>query len=126
MDKWFGLQIACAAPGNATQVVEDLTAHPLFDMTNPNRFRAVFGQFAQNQAGFHHSDGRGYALMAESLVKLDSVNPQTAARLFSAFDSWRRFDDKRQNLMQRAMNTVAQTPKLSKDLLEMVTRILAD
>jgi aminopeptidase N len=52
--------------------------------------RAVLGTFARsNPLGFHRRDGRGYGLLAEQIAALDPVNPQVAARLLGAFESWR-------------------------------------
>ena len=52
------------------------------------------------------------------------MNPQTAARLTGAFESWRRFDEDRQALMLEQLQRLANLPKLSKDSAEMVGRIL--
>ncbi|KJZ21037.1 aminopeptidase N [Loktanella sp. S4079] len=124
MDKWFSLQVACATPEDATQVAQSLTAHPDFTMTNPNRFRSVFGSLAGNTAGFHDTSGAAYALMADWLIKLDALNPQTTARMTTAFSTWKRYDSGRQEKMQAALNRIAKTADLSRDTTEMVTRIL--
>src|SRR5690606_32811743 len=54
IDKWFAMQARHAPPAIAVEVVEHLTRHADFDMANLNRFRALFGSFATNSAGFHH------------------------------------------------------------------------
>ena len=89
IDQWFTLQAATAAPESALATVERLAAHPAFDWTNPNRFRALIGGFAGNHAGFHRADGSGYAWLADWLIRLDGRNPQFAARMSTAFESWR-------------------------------------
>lgn len=124
MDKWFGLQVACAAPDQAATIAEKLTSHPAFDMKNPNRFRAVFGALKANSAGFHDPSGAAYDLLADWLIKLDALNPQTTARMSSSFDTWQRYDSTRQAQMRAALQLIAQTPGLSRDTTEMVTRIL--
>ncbi len=124
MDKWFGLQVALSAPEDTVATVKALAAHPDFNEKNPNRFRAVFGAFARHAAGFHRADGSGYALLADWLVKLDAINPQTTARVVTAFDSFKRYDARRQEKMKAALNRIAATPNLSGDTREMVTRIL--
>ena len=124
MDKWFGLQVMLAAPEAAASTATALTRHPAFDIKNPNRFRAVFGGLKANTAGFHHGSGDAYALLADWLIKLDAINPQTTARMSSAFDTWKRYDADRQAKMQAALLRIAQTPNLSGDTNEMVTRIL--
>jgi aminopeptidase N len=124
MDKWFALQIALAAPDKTADVAQALTQHDLFDMKNPNRFRAVFGALAGNHAGFHYAGGAGYALLAENLIALDQLNPQTTARMCAAFQSWKRYDANRQALIRAQLERIAGTEGLSRDTNEMVSRIL--
>ena len=123
MDKWFGLQVIEAAPEAAAQTARKLTEHPDFNWKNPNRFRAVFGSLAMHHAGFHHASGAGYTLLADWLIKLDPVNPQTTARMCSAFQTWKRYDPARQSLIQREIARILATPDLSRDTTEMLTRI---
>jgi aminopeptidase N len=125
MDKWFGLQVSAADPEDAAGVAQKLTEHADFDWQNPNRFRAVFGCLAMHHAGFHAADGAGYALLADWLIRLDEKNPQTTARMCSAFQTWKRYDDGRQALMRAAMDRIMARPGLSRDTNEMLTRILS-
>ncbi len=125
MDKWFALQIGLAAPADAVSVARDLTAHPLFNWKNPNRFRAVIGALTAHHAGFHQANGDGYAFVTEWLLRLDPLNPQTAARMSGAFETWPRYDAQRQALMRAALTLMLATPGLSRDLTEMVGRMLA-
>ncbi|UWR56855.1 aminopeptidase N [Phaeobacter inhibens] len=124
MDKWFALQVACAAPDAAAKVATDLTRHALFDMKNPNRFRAVMGALAGNHAGFHHASGAGYQLLAENLIALDNLNPQTTARMCAAFQTWKRYDSARQASIRVELERILATEGLSRDTHEMVSRIL--
>jgi aminopeptidase N len=124
MDKWFMVQVAHAAPDRAAAVAQALTERDDFTMTNPNRFRAVFGALSMNHAGFHHGSGAGYRLMADWLMKLDPANPQTTARMCSAFQSWRRYDADRQGMIEEQLNRIAGMAGLSRDTGEMVGRIL--
>ncbi len=123
MDKWFALQIALADPDRAVQVTRDLTEHPDFKWKNPNRFRATLGALAGNHAGFHAADGSGYELLADWLIRLDPVNPQTTARMCTAFQTWRRYDADRQALIAAQLDRIAATPGLSVDTGEMISRI---
>lgn len=125
MDKWFGMQIAATSPQKAADRALTLTTHPDFDWKNPNRFRAVFGALVMNHAGFHRADGAAYDLLADWLIILDDKNPQTTARMCSAFQTWRRYDTKRQLKMRSALERIAAKPNLSRDANEMVARILA-
>lgn len=124
MDKWFLLQTSHAGPDGAAWLAAELAAHPDFDWTNPNRFRAVFGGLAGNHAGFHHESGAGYDLLAEWLIRLDGRNPQFAARMSTAFETWRRYDAGRQAKARAALGRIAGHKKLSRDMGEMVERML--
>ena len=124
MDKWFALQVSLAAPDAAAVTAERLTRHVGFDLRNPNRFRSVFGGLKANTAGFHHASGAAYDLLADWLIRLDPLNPQTTARMATSFDTWTRYDTRRQSKIRAALTRIAQTPNLSRDTEEIVTRIL--
>ena len=123
LDKWLGLQAASSLPGTAAGV-RALMKHPAFDIKNPNRVRALVGSFAGNHLRFHAGDGEGYALLSETVRRLDSVNPQMAARMAGAFENWRRYDSERQSLMRREMQAIADKPGLSSNLYEVITKML--
>ena len=124
MDKWFSLQVSMAGPEKTVETAQRLTRHADFNWKNPNRFRALMGSLAGNHVGFHQPDGAGYALLADRLIHLDPVNPQTTARMCSAFQTWKRYDTDRQNLIRAQLCRIAETPNLSRDTTEMVSRIL--
>jgi aminopeptidase N len=124
MDKWFALQGAVAAPEKTAEVAAGLTQHPLFTLKNPNRFRAVMGALAGSHAGFHHASGAGYSLLADNLIALDSLNPQTTARMCTAFQTWTRYDADRQALIRTQLHRIKSVDGLSRDTNEMVSRIL--
>jgi aminopeptidase N len=124
LDKWFGLQVINTPGARAVQVADTLTRHPDFDWKNPNRFRATLGTLAMNPTGFHAADGSGYRLLADWILRLDPLNPQTAARVSTAFETWRRYDTGRQALVQGELGRILAAPGLSRDLREMAGRML--
>ncbi len=123
IDKWFSIQIFHAQPEDTVTLTQKLTQHPDFDMKNPNRFRSVFNALAGSPAGFHHASGAGYALLADWLIRLDPVNPQITARMCSAFETWKRYDRDRQAMILAQLARIADTPGLSRNTTEMITRI---
>ena len=76
--------------GASAATARALTEHTDFDWKNPNRFRSVLGALAMNAAGFHDPSGASYRLFADWLIRLDPLNPQTTARMCTAFETWRR------------------------------------
>ncbi|MEM9585371.1 MAG: aminopeptidase N [Pseudomonadota bacterium] len=126
VDKWFAMQVLHAKMETAGPKAQALTQHPDFTMTNPNRFRAVFGSLGGNAAGFHDLSGEGYRVMADALITLDKINPQTTARMSTVFETWKRYDADRQGMMREALTRIKNTDGLSGDTSEMVTRILGN
>jgi aminopeptidase N len=124
IDKWFAIQASSAAPDKAVDIVTGLASHSDFNWKNPNRFRSLIGPFAMSPAAFHSTEGKGYAFVADWLIKLDPINPQTTARMCGLFETWRRYDENRQALMKAQLERIANTPNLSKDSTEIVGKIL--
>jgi aminopeptidase N len=125
MDKWFMVQPLRTEPGQAVARARALAARPDFDWKNPNRFRALISGLATNHAAFHAADGSGYDFVAEWLIRLDPVNPQTTARMSTAFETLDRYDGARRTRARAALERIAAVEGLSRNTREMVTRILA-
>ncbi len=123
VDKWFALQ-AGAPRADTIDTVEALLKHPDFTMKNPNRLRAVAGNFAAGQWVFHGQNGRGYRLLADLIIAADAINPQTAARLVPPLGRWRRFGEDRASLMRGELERVLATPGVSKDVYEQASKSL--
>ena len=125
LDKWFAVQALSSLP-DALERVQRLARHPDFTLRNPNRVRSLVGTFcAGNQVRFHAADGGGHRFLADHVLALDPLNPQVAARLASAFQPWRRFDERRRTSMQGELERIAGREGLSRDVYEVVTRCLA-
>ena len=123
LDKWFQTQAFASHP-DTVDLVEELAGHPDFTLANPNRVRSLFGAFAGNQWAFHHQSGKGYRLVADCIIALDKLNPQTAARLVPPLGRWRRFDEERAALMRGELQRILSQPGLSKDVTEQVSKSL--
>ncbi len=125
LDKWFQTQ-ALSSRDDAGAIVASLAGHPDFSLANPNRARSLVGAFAANQRAFHAADGSGYRFLAEQLIALDRLNPQTAAKLLPPLGRWRRFDTARAALMRAELERILKTPGLSKDVFEQASKSLEE
>jgi aminopeptidase N len=102
-DKWISL-VASRPHHETGDAVAALLASPWWKPGNPNRVRAVLGAFARsNPLGFHRRDGAGYRLVAGQVAELDAINPQVAARLLGAFESWRRLAEPQRSLAREVL-----------------------
>ena len=123
LDKWFAVQARAARP-DSVETVQALLSHPKFSLKNPNRIRALIASFVHaNPTGFNRADGAGYRLLAAQALEIDSFNPQVAARLLGAFESWRILEPVRQAHAKAALAGLA-AKSLSTDSYEIVTKTL--
>ncbi|NVK33659.1 MAG: DUF3458 domain-containing protein, partial [Rhodobacteraceae bacterium] len=124
MDKWFTVQ-ATAPLNDGLERVQALTAHPLFDFTNPNRVRSLIHAFATgNLTQFARSDGNGFEFVADNVLAIDARNAQVASRLLTSFRSWRAFEAERSSLAKAALIRISTYEKLSRDSKDIVDRCL--
>jgi aminopeptidase N len=89
--------------------------------------RSLIGAFAQaNQKEFNRPDGAGYEFVAGKILALDPANPQVAARLATAFRSWRTLEPSRRARAEAALRRIAAAPSLSRDVGDITQRALAE
>jgi aminopeptidase N len=123
MDRWLALQAGARRP-DALAAVRKLMRHPAFDLKNPNRVSALIGSFAGNPSGFHEKTGSGYRFLFEMIIKLDPINPHSAARLIKVFTRWRDYEPKRRALLHKELKRLAAHKKLSPNVREIVMKSL--
>ena len=125
MNQWLSVQAASLQPG-ALARVKKLMEHPAFTLKNPNKVRAVIGVFAnQNLVNFHNADGAGYAFLTDQVITLNRLNPQIAARQLAPLTRWRKYDEKRQQLMRAELERILVSGPLSSDVYEVASKSLA-
>ncbi|HQU80475.1 MAG TPA: aminopeptidase N [Azonexus sp.] len=123
VDKWLAAQSTSRRP-DTLATVRALTAHPAFDIGNPNKAYALIRAFGANLPRFNAADGSGYAFIADRILDLHDRNPQVASRLARCFDRWKKFDAGRQAHARAALERIRGHEGLSRDVLEVVTRAL--
>ena len=124
IDGWFALQ-ATSRLASSLATVKRLTRHPLFSIKNPNKVSSLIGAFAWgNPVNFNRPDGQGHDFVAERVLEIDAFNPQVAARLLSAFRSWKVLESGRRQTARRALQRIARTKPLSPDVFEIVSKTL--
>jgi aminopeptidase N len=123
VDKWLAVQASSGLPGTLARV-NQLLAHPAFDIKVPNKVYALIRSFSANHVRFHAADGAGYAFLADQVIALNALNPSVAARMARGFDRWRKFDEKRRANARAALERIRDTEGLSKDVAEIVSKAL--
>ena len=124
LDKWFALQ-ATAPEHAALDRVEALARHPSFSFRNPNRVYALIRSFAAaNPVGFNRPDGGGYRYVAQVIREIDGQNPSVAARLATAFRSFRMLEPERRAHAEHALREISGSERLSRDVSDILVRTL--
>lgn len=126
VDKWLAVQALSRRP-DTLERVRALTGHPAFSLRNPNKVYALLRSFSQgNPLRFHAADGSAYRFLGEQTARLDSINPQVAARLAGAFSDWRRYGTDCRNAMRSTLLYLRDSTKLSRDTYEIVIKTLSE
>jgi len=124
VDKWFALHAMAPFPERIRDIAA-LSEHEAFSLKNPNKVRALVGTFAlANPVCFNAADGSGYRFVADTILSLDAINPQVAARLAGAFRSWRALEPGRRALAQAEIERIKDRTGLSRDTFEIVSKTL--
>ena len=123
LDKWFALQ-ASTPKLESLDAVKGLVNHSAFSMSNPNKVRALIGAFSGNLLGFHREDGLGYQFFADTVLELNAINPQVAARMVGVFNNWKLLAEPNQTLVKKQLERIRSTDNLAKDVTEIVTKAL--
>ena len=103
LDKWLALNAVAPEPGVVDRV-RAILADPSFPKNNPNRLRALVGNFGLgNPSQFARADGTGFRFVTEFVADVDKRNPQVAARVLTAFRIWRSFEPVRKAAAEAAL-----------------------
>ncbi len=121
LNKWFAVQ-ARNGSKNTLPIVEKLVQHEKFDIRNPNKVRAVIGAFGGNMESFHTL--KGYEFFVRHVMEIDKINPHLAARLFTAFAKYRKFDEATKEMARSVLKKVAADKTLSDVSRETVERMI--
>lgn len=124
-DKW--LTASAQAPDEA--VIERMRATlaaPDFPKTNPNRLRSLLGSFVMaNPVQFTRVDGAGFRFITEAVAEIDKVNPQVASRVLTGFRVLPILEASRREAGMAALQALKEQHKLSRNVGEILDRILA-
>ncbi|MCK9492116.1 MAG: aminopeptidase N [Sulfurimonas sp.] len=123
MNKYFSIISASQREGTLLRVIASQDDE-VYDKKVPNLVRSLVGVFARNYKYFHSNDGSGYSFVADKILEIDKINAQMASGLASAFKIYDRLNSHSKSLMRQELLRVLDTPNLSKNTYEIVSKIL--
>jgi len=123
MNKYFSILSASEREGTLDRVMA-LQNDEVYDEKVPNLVRSLIGVFARNYKHFHSKDGYGYKFVADKIIEIDAINPQMASGLCSAFKIYEKLNEINKKMMKVELERVVSTQSLSKNVYEIVSKIL--
>jgi len=123
MNKYFSILSASHRDGTLDRVIA-LQNDEVYDEKVPNLVRSLIGVFARNYKHFHSKDGHGYNFVANKIIEIDKINAQMAAGLGGAFKIYNRINQDNKKLMKVELERVVSTQGLSKNVFEIISKIL--
>ncbi len=122
IDKWFSVQ-ATSPLENTLDNIKKLSKHKLFDITNPNKVRALFNSFSMlNPVIFNKPES--YEFIADKVLELDKINPAIASRLVKNMINWKKLESNLWEKLRLQLLRISNEPWLSWIVLEVVKKSL--
>ncbi len=85
MNQWLSAESSVPNENIFTRL-QTLITLPVYQEKEPNKVYAVWSTFAhQNLLAFHHPSGKGYAALAEVILRIDPHNASVSTRLLTAY-----------------------------------------
>ncbi len=125
LEKWFQIKssfnnINFDGIKSVKGVLKDIN----FEYKNPNLVRAVIGSFQSNNIElFHARDESGYKFVTDQIIKIDKINPQTAARIITPMTNISKFDQITKNKIGIYLKHILNSNP-SNDVFEVISKSL--
>ena len=123
MNKYFSILSASEREGTLDRVMA-LQNDPVYDEKVPNLVRSLIGVFARNYKYFHAKNGYGYKFIAHKIIEIDAINAQMASGLAGSFKVYEKINEENKALMKVELERILETKELSKNVGEIITKIL--
>jgi len=123
MNKYFSILAASSREGTLQRVIK-LQEDNAYNELIPNLVRSLIGVFARNYKHFHAKDGSGYKFVADKIIDIDKINPQMASGLAGAFKIYAKLNKVNKSTMKVELERVISTQSLSKNVYEIVSKII--
>jgi aminopeptidase N len=121
LNLWFSVQVLHPRSTICTEVLE-LACHPAFDRTSPNLVRSLFFSFTQNLPSFHQL--QSYELIADEIVRLNSINTHVAAHLAKTFIDFPILNEQNGAEMRTVLEKIIGVNSLNEGVYEIIFNIL--
>jgi len=123
MNKYFTILASSSRKGVLERVIT-LENDEVYDKKIPNLVRSLIGSFTRNYRYFHSKDGKGYKFVVDKILEIDKINAQMASGLAGAFKIYAKLNSINKNFMKVELERVLKETTISKNVYEIVSKIL--
>lgn len=123
MNKYFSILASSHRKGTLDRVIQ-LQKDDAYNELIPNLVRSLIGVFARNYKHFHAKDGSAYKFVADKIIDIDKINPQMASALAGAFKIYEKLNKVNKMVMKIELERVISTHSISKNVYEIITKII--
>lgn len=121
INKWF-TSLASIDEEDTLVKISQLEKTPEFNIKEPNKCHALWTNFIINNPFiFHHNSGKGYQLIADKIIILDKINPQTAARVLSYWEEDEKLISPQKEKLNEQLKKISQSIS-SKEVIEILNK----
>ncbi len=121
--KWLNIQASSPAP-DTFEKVKEIAASPYFNSQNPNSIYSLHAVFGKNYQAFNSDDGTAYRWFCDEILKIDSWNPQVAARLCANFNFIKKLPTVQKENAVAQVQRVLNQENLSKNSREILEKCI--
>ncbi len=121
--KW----LTVLSTSNVEGVADEIRAAaqlPEFKGAVANYVGALYMRFTENPQ-FHDPEGKGYEVLADKIIELNTVNAGIGARLAEAFNVFDKLPAVQKALMEKSIRRIAELPDLDKEIRGNIEPLLA-
>lgn len=123
MNKWIAVQMSSPVD-NILELSRVLEKDEVFDITNPNKVRALLGSFGGNKAFFHNKDGKNYEYFKDKILEIDKLNSKIASGLAQVFREYSRLTPEIKSAMKPNLELILNKKNISSSLYEVINAII--
>lgn len=120
LQKWMQT-IADTVSDETFSLVESIYYSDRFDAHNPNQIYSLIRTFSQNILVFHASE-KHWSFVLNVIKRVDSYNPQVAARIAGGFQTSVLLPSNSKELLVTTINNFVKENKLSNNVFELLSK----
>lgn len=122
LNKWLMVQAMSDSP-HSFENLQKLSAHPAFNIKNPNNVYSSLRAFSNHLVNFHAANPKIYHFYLDKLIEIDKFNPHVSAILAKSFQVISKLEIRQANYLRDCLGQCLKENTLSKNAYEILEAI---